>query len=109
MGAADPGEAAADPAEVATTPIPGAERRNPAGAATSPPDAAPVPAHRPGLVMRLVHFLQGSSRELQRVQWPDRRQVMQATEIVIGFVIVAGVYLGLADWVAGKVVPFILK
>jgi preprotein translocase subunit SecE len=71
--------------------------------------SAPVPAHRPGLVMRLVHFLQGSWRELQRVQWPDRRQVMQATGVVIGFVIVAGVYLGLADWVAGKVVPFILK
>ncbi len=39
---------------------------------------------------RLVNFLQGSWRELQRVQWPDRRQVMQATGVVIGFVIVAG-------------------
>jgi preprotein translocase subunit SecE len=58
---------------------------------------------------RLVHFLQGSWRELQRVQWPDRRQVMQATGVVIGFVIVAGVFLGLADFVAGKVVNLILK
>ena len=71
--------------------------------------AAAVPAHRPGPFTRLVRFLQGSWRELQRVQWPDRRQVVQATGVVIGFVIVAGVYLGLADWVAGKVVPFILK
>ncbi len=58
---------------------------------------------------RLVHFLQGSWRELQRVQWPDRRQVMQATGVVIGFVIVAGLFLGAADWAAQKIVTFILK
>jgi preprotein translocase SecE subunit len=60
-------------------------------------------------VGRLVHFLQGSWRELQRVQWPDRRQVMQATGVVIGFVIVAGLFLGAADWVAQKLVTLILK
>lgn len=58
---------------------------------------------------RLVHFVQGSWRELQRVQWPDRRQVMQATGVVIGFVIVAGVFLGAADWVAQRLVNLILK
>ncbi|MBV9806275.1 MAG: preprotein translocase subunit SecE, partial [Solirubrobacterales bacterium] len=54
--------------------------------------AAPGPGRaveaREGLLTRLVGFLQGSWRELQRVQWPDRRQVMQATGVVIGFVIV---------------------
>ncbi len=73
------------------------------------PGGAAAPTHRPGPGSRLVHFLQGSWRELQRVQWPDRRQVMQATGVVIGFVIVAGVFLGVADWVAGKLVHFILK
>jgi preprotein translocase SecE subunit len=57
----------------------------------------------------MVNFLKGSWRELQRVQWPDRRQVMQATGVVIGFVIVAGVYLGVADFLAGKLVNYILK
>ena len=61
------------------------------------------------LLTRLIGFLQGSWRELQRVQWPDRRQVMQATGVVIGFVIVAAAFLGAADWVAGKLVTFILK
>jgi preprotein translocase subunit SecE len=66
---------------------------------------APRPArHR----NRLIAFLQGCWRELQRVQWPDQRQVVQATGVVIGFVIVAGAYLGLADWVATKIVNFIL-
>ena len=55
---------------------------------------AHAPAHKPGIFTRLVHFLQGSWRELQRVQWPDRRQVIQATSVVIGFVIVAGAFLG---------------
>ena len=67
--------------------------------------AAPAPRG----ANRLIQFLQGSWRELQRVQWPDRRQVMQATGVVIGFVIVAGVFLGVADFVAGKVVNLILK
>jgi preprotein translocase SecE subunit len=63
---------------------------------------------RPGALTRMVTFLQGSWRELQRVQWPDRRQVMQATGVVLGFVIVAGVYLGVADWIAEKIVHIIL-
>jgi preprotein translocase subunit SecE len=57
---------------------------------------------------RVVGFLRASWAELQRVQWPDRRQVGQATGVVIGFVIVAGAYLGAADWVAQRVVNFIL-
>ena len=68
-----------------------------------------VPAHRENLIVRLLHFLHGSWRELQRVQWPDRRQVFQATGVVIGFVIVAGVFLGLSDLVASKFVNLILK
>lgn len=67
-----------------------------------------APARRPSVGGRLVNFIQGSWRELQRVQWPDRRQVMQATGVVIGFVIVAGVFLGVADLLAGKVMNYIL-
>ena len=57
---------------------------------------------------RFINFLRASWAELQRVQWPDRRQVAQATGVVIGFVIIAGLYLGLADWVAQKVVNFVI-
>ena len=34
---------------------------------------------------------------------------MQATGVVIGFVIVAGVFLGVADLVSTKIMNFILK
>ncbi len=71
--------------------------------------AAPTaPARRIGTANRLITFLQGSWRELQRVQWPDRRQVMQATGVVIGFVIVAGVFLGVADTLSSHVMNLIL-
>ena len=70
---------------------------------------AHVPEHRVNLASRFVGFLRGSWAELQRVQWPDRRQVMQATGVVLGFVIVAGVFLGVADLVASKLVNLIIK
>jgi len=57
---------------------------------------------------RLFAFFRASWAELQRVQWPDRRQVAQATAVVLGFVIIAGAYLGLADAAAQKVIDFIL-
>ncbi len=69
---------------------------------------APVPAARAHVWSRLLGFLQGSWRELQRVQWPDRRQVMQATGVVLGFVVVAGVFLGAADALAQRVVNLII-
>ena len=85
----------------------GGRRRGGGGGGDSedmhPAGRAGSPRHR----NRLIAFLQGSWRELQRVQWPDQRQVVQATGVVIGFVIVAGAYLGLADWVATKIVNFI--
>jgi preprotein translocase SecE subunit len=69
---------------------------------------APV-QRRESAPARLAGFLRGSWRELQRVQWPDRQQVMQATGVVLGFVIVAGIFLGVADLVASKLVNLVLK
>ncbi len=57
---------------------------------------------------RFVAFLRASWSELQRVQWPDRRQVGQATAVVLGFVVVAGLYLGVADaaakWLVDRII-----
>ncbi len=71
--------------------------------------AAPAPRERrQSLPRRAVAFLRASWAELQRVQWPNRAQVSQATAVVIGFVAVAGFYLGAADWLAQRIVNFIL-
>lgn len=71
----------------------------------SPEQASGAPLRKGN---RAIGFLRASWAELQRVQWPDRRQVFQATAVVLGFVAVAGAYLGLADYVAKEVVDFIL-
>jgi preprotein translocase subunit SecE len=57
---------------------------------------------------RVIGFLRASWAELQRVQWPDRQQVAQATGVVLGFVVITGVFLGIADYVAGKIINAII-
>ncbi|MEA2295609.1 MAG: preprotein translocase subunit SecE [Solirubrobacteraceae bacterium] len=46
---------------------------------------------------RVIAFLRACIDELRRVQWPDRKHVFQATAVVLGFVLVAGGWLGLMD------------
>ncbi len=75
------------------------------GGEVAPQKGGRAIAHSGG---RAIGFLRASWAELQRVQWPDRRQVSQATAVVIGFVAIAGLYLGLADLVAKEIVEFIL-
>ncbi len=57
---------------------------------------------------RVVAFLGHCVDELRRVQWPDRRQVGQATAVVLGFVVIAGGYLGLMDAIWKPLVNAIL-
>ncbi len=75
----------------------------PAGVALKDTNAKPSRG-----IGRFPAFLRASWAELQRVQWPDRRQVAQATAVVLGFVVIAGAYLGLADVAASKFVDLIL-
>jgi preprotein translocase subunit SecE len=57
---------------------------------------------------RFLNFLRASWAELKRVQWPDRRQVGQATAVVLGFVVVAGAFLGVIDALAQRLVDLII-
>lgn len=67
---------------------------------------APKARKRGGI--HVVGFVKACWAELQRVQWPDRKQVGQATAVVLGFVVIAGAFLGLADVVAQRIVNLIL-
>jgi preprotein translocase subunit SecE len=57
---------------------------------------------------RLLTFLGHCVDELRRVQWPNRRQVGQATAVVLGFVVIAGGYLGLLDAIWRPLIEAIL-
>jgi preprotein translocase SecE subunit len=57
---------------------------------------------------RLLTFLRHCVDELRRVQWPDRRHVGQGTAVTLGFVVIAGGYLGLLDAVWKPLIEAIL-
>jgi preprotein translocase SecE subunit len=57
---------------------------------------------------RVITFLGHCVDELRRVQWPDRRHVGQGTAVVLGFVVLAGGYLGLLDAIWKPIIEAIL-
>ncbi len=57
---------------------------------------------------RVLTFLRHCADELRRVQWPNRQQVGSATAVVLGFVVIAGAYLGLLDALWKPIVDAIL-
>lgn len=57
---------------------------------------------------RVVQFLIAVWAELQRVQWPNRQALVTLTGVVLGFVLVAGGYLGLLDLIFSELIQVIL-
>jgi preprotein translocase SecE subunit len=57
---------------------------------------------------RVVAFLGHCVDELKRVQWPNRNQTFQGTAVTLGFVVLAGGYLGLMDAIWKPIVDAIL-
>jgi preprotein translocase subunit SecE len=82
-----------------------AGRVDPAVAEEAAEHARPATGRRR---LRFIVFLGHVWDELRRVQWPDRRQVGQATAVVLGFIVIAGGYLGLLDAIWKPLVDAIL-
>lgn len=57
---------------------------------------------------RVVQFLVAVWAELQRVQWPNRQALVTLTGVVLGFVLIAGGYLGLLDAIFSELIQAIL-
>jgi preprotein translocase SecE subunit len=57
---------------------------------------------------RVVQFLIAVWAELQRVQWPNRQALVTLTGVVLGFVLIAGGYLGLLDAIFSELIKAIL-
>ena len=57
---------------------------------------------------RVVQFLLACWAELQRVQWPNRQALTTLTGVVLGFVLIAGGYLGLLDAIVSRIIKAIL-
>jgi preprotein translocase SecE subunit len=57
---------------------------------------------------RFVQFLFAVRAELARVQWPDRQALTTLTGVVLGFVLIAGGYLGLLDAIFSRLIQALL-
>ena len=53
---------------------------------------------------RVLTFLLNVVAELKRVQWPNRPAVTTLTGVVLGFVLIAGGYLGLLDAIFSRLI-----
>ena len=81
--------------------------------AAAPTDPAVIEereeSRRPGRQRgKILTFLGHVVDELRRVQWPDRRQTAQGTAVTLGFVVIAGGFLGLMDAIWQPIVEAIL-
>ena len=75
------------------------------GSAPDPVAEAGATTRRRG---RTTSFLRQSAEELKRVQWPDRRQTGQGTAVTLGFVVLAGGFLGLMDAIWKPIIEAII-
>jgi preprotein translocase SecE subunit len=57
---------------------------------------------------RVIQFLIAVWAELQRVQWPNRQALVTLTGVVLGFVLIAGGYLGLLDVIFSELIQALL-
>ncbi len=66
---------------------------------------APTTERQRGAV---ISFFQSVTRELQKVQWPDRDTLVQASAVTLLFVAVAAAYLGALDAVFSRLVDLLI-
>ena len=70
----------------------------PAGSAGAARTSRPVAkAPQKNIAARGIEFCRECWAELGRVQWPDRRQLWQATAVVIVVCLIVGFYIGALD------------
>ncbi len=62
-----------------------------------------------GKIEKGKRFLSEAKVELMKVVWPSKQQTLASTRIVIIFVAIITVFLGLCDFIFGKLVSLILS
>ena len=58
---------------------------------------------------RLLQYLREVKQELKRVQWPNRKETMVSTGVVLGFVFFFAIYFWITDSIFFKVIHLIIN
>ncbi|MBN2396046.1 MAG: preprotein translocase subunit SecE [Candidatus Atribacteria bacterium] len=61
------------------------------------------------LFKKLIDFVKESRAELKRVTWPNRKQLISSTVVVILMIALIAVFLGVVDLVFSRIVTIILQ
>ncbi len=61
------------------------------------------------LFSRLIKFLKEVKAELKKVMWPNRKQVINNTAVVIVSIAIVGVVIWVLDSIFGQAVQLLIK
>ncbi len=61
------------------------------------------------LFHKLVNFVKEARAELKKVTWPNRKQLISSTIVVIITVAIVAVFLGVVDLIFSRLVTIILQ
>lgn len=64
---------------------------------------------KPGFFVRMKKYFKDLKSEIKKVVWPNKKQVINNTSIVIAFLIVSSIIIGAFDFVINMVVGLFLK
>ena len=61
------------------------------------------------LFQKIINFIKESRAELRKVTWPNRKQLISSTVVVMITVALVAVFLGIVDLIFSRIVTMILQ
>ncbi|KUK98276.1 MAG: Preprotein translocase subunit secE [Atribacteria bacterium 34_868] len=61
------------------------------------------------LFQKVINFIKEARTELKKVTWPNRKQLISSTIVVMITVIIVAIFLGVVDLVFSRIVTIILQ
>jgi preprotein translocase subunit SecE len=62
-----------------------------------------VATRKDGPIQRISRYLHEVHVELKKTTWPTKQDLISSTKVVLGTVIIVGIYIALMDWILGLV------
>ncbi|HNQ17637.1 MAG TPA: preprotein translocase subunit SecE [Smithellaceae bacterium] len=57
---------------------------------------------------RMTQFFKDAKAELKKVTWPNRKQTLASTSVVLIIVFIVAIYLGIIDYILARLVRLVL-
>ncbi|MBP8718672.1 MAG: preprotein translocase subunit SecE [Candidatus Atribacteria bacterium] len=61
------------------------------------------------LFQKVINFIREARAELKKVTWPNRKQLISSTIVVMITIIMVAIFLGVVDLVFSRIVTIILQ